>query len=168
MENSMNEENQNIMSGDGDEKIARPQKIYLKDVSFESPNSPEIFTQDWKPNLEVEIDSHAQQVAVDTYDVVMKVTAKVTTEQNTAFLAEVQQAGIFLIKGFEPDRLRRVQNVFCLRTLYPYASAALSDLVTKGGFPSFLLQPMNFAAIYDQRLQQQEQSTSGEAGTTQH
>ena len=163
----MNEDKQNNMMEDGDGKTARPQKIYLKDASFESPNSPNIFTQGWKPNLEVEIDSHTAQIADDTYDVVMKVTAKVTVEGNNAFLAEIQQAGIFQIKGFDPDNLQRVQHVFCLRMLYPYASAALSDLVTKGGFPSLLLPPMNFDAIYEQRLQQR-QSTGDEAVSTQH
>jgi len=163
----MNEENQNTVSEDGSEKIASPQKIYLKDVSFESPQSPAIFTQGWKPSLDVEIDSQAQQIADDTYDVVLKITGTVTVEGNTAFLIEIHQAGIFVLKGFEPDRLKRVQNVFCLNTLYPYASAALSDLVTKGGFPSLILPPMNFAAIHDQRLQQ-KQAGSGEAANTQH
>jgi len=163
----MNEENQNTVSEDGSEKIARPQKIYLKDVSFESPQSPAIFTKEWKPGLDVEIDSQAQQIADDTFDVVLKITGTVTVEDNTAFLIEVHQAGIFVLKGFEPDMLKRVQNVFCLNTLYPYASAALSDLVTKGGFPSLMLPPMNFAAIYNQRLQQ-TQAGSDEAAATQH
>jgi preprotein translocase subunit SecB len=163
----MNEENQNAASEDGGDKIAQPQKIYLKDVSFESPQSPAIFTQGWKPSLDVEIDSHASQIADDTFDVVLKITGTVTVEANTAFLIEVHQAGIFVLKGFEPDKLERVQNVFCLNTLYPYASAALSDLVTKGGFPSLMLPPMNFAAIYNQRLQQ-KQSGSDEAAATQH
>jgi preprotein translocase subunit SecB len=163
----MNEENQNTVSEDGSEKIAQPQKIYLKDVSFESPHAPDIFTQAWKPNLEVEIESHAEKIADDTYDVVMKITAKVILEGNTAFLAEVQQAGIFLLKGFEPERLQRLQNVLCLKTLYPYASAALADLVTKGGFPSFMLAPMNFAAIYNQRIKQQNESSGDKIVTRQ-
>ena len=163
----MNEKNQNSVPGDGGDKMARPQKIYLKDASFESPHAPGIFTQAWNPNLDLEIDSHAQQIADDMFDVVLKITGTVTVEGNTAFLIEVHQAGIFLLKG-EPDTLQRLQNVFCLNTLYPYASAALSDLVTKGGFPSLMLPPMNFAAIYDQRLQQQKQTTSGETVTTQH
>lgn len=157
----MTEENQNPVAGDGNGKIAHPQKIYIKDASFESPASPDIFTHEWKPNLEVEIDSHTRQIADDTFDVVMKVTAKANVEGSTAFLAEVQQAGIFLLKGFEPDRLQRLQNVFCLRILYPYATAALADLITKGGFPSLMLAPMNFDAIYEQRLQQRQAETDG-------
>ena len=164
----MNEENRNaVMEEEEDNKIARPQKIYLKDVSFESPNSPDIFTQGWKPNLAVEIDSHASLIADDSYDVVMKITATVTVEGNTAFLAEVHQAGIFILKGFENDQLQRLHHVYCLRTLYPYASAALSDLITKGGFPSLMLAPMNFAAIYAQRLKQ-AQSKGDNTDATQH
>lgn len=164
----MSEEQQSIASGDAGNKITQPQKIYLKDASFESPHAPEIFTQGWKPNLEVEIDSHSSQIADDTFNVVLKITGTVTVEGNTAFLIEIQQAGIFLLKGFEPDKLQRLQHVFCLATLYPYASAALSDLVSKGGFPSLMLPPMNFAAIYDQRLQRQNQSTAEAAVTAQH
>ena len=164
----MNDEDQKSETNGAEEISARPQKIYLKDASFESPNSPEIFTKEWEPKLEVEIDSHSDKIADDTYDVVMKVTARVTSEGNNAFLAEVQQAGIFLLKGFEPERLQHVQNVFCLRTLFPYASAALADLITKGGFPSLFLPPMNFAAIYEQRRHQQQQSTSRQTATTQH
>ena len=163
----MNEEKRNAVMEEEDKKIASPQKIYLKDVSFESPNSPDIFTQGWKPNLAVEIDSHASLIADDTYDVVMKITATVTVEGTTAFLAEVHQAGIFILKGFENDQLQRLHHVFCLRTLYPYASAALSDLVTKGGFPSLMLAPMNFAAIYAKRLQQ-AQPKGDKTDATQH
>jgi preprotein translocase subunit SecB len=164
----MNEENEKLAMGDGDKKVVQPQKIYLKDASFESPHTPRIFTEGWKPNLEVEIDSHSSQIADDTYNVVLKITGTVTVEGNTAFLIEIQQAGIFVIKGFDPERLQRLQNVFCLSTLYPYASAALADLVTKGGFPSLMLPPMNFAAIYDQRLQRQNQSAAEPAVTVQH
>lgn len=164
----MNEDKRNaVMEEEEGNKIARPQKVYLKDVSFESPNSPDIFTRGWKPNLEVELDSHANLIADDTYDVVMKITATVTVEGNTAFLAEVHQAGIFILKGFENDQLQRLHHVYCLTTLYPYASAALSDLVTKGGFPSFMLAPMNFAALYAQRLQQ-AQSKGDKTDATQH
>lgn len=164
----MNEEHQKRETEDMVNAAARPQKIYLKDASFESPNSPEIFAKGWAPNLEVEIDSHTQQIADDTFDVVMKVTAKATNEGSNVFLAEVQQAGIFLLKGFDPEKLRQVQNVFCLRTLFPYASAALADLITKGGFPSLMLPPMNFAAMYDKRLERQERPADDQSMTSPH
>ena len=89
----------------------------------------------------------------DVYEVILTVTATVSVEDKTAFLSEVHQAGIFILKGHEPDILQQVQQVYCLNTLYPYACAALSDLVTKGGFPQLLLPPMNFGALYAQNLQ---------------
>ena len=150
----MSEEEQPEAQTGGSTKIMRPQKIYLKDVSFEAPNSPELFTKKWEPKLGVEINHSVSVLGDDVYEVILTVTATVTVEDKTAFLAEVHQAGIFVLKGHEPDDLQRIQHVFCLRTLYPYACAALSDLVTKGGFPQLLLAPMNFAALYAKKLQQ--------------
>ena len=133
--------------------IRRPQKIYLKDVSFESPNSPELFATKWDPKLGVEMNNSVAVLDDDVYEVILTVTATVSVEDKTAFLSEVHQAGIFILKGHEPDILQQVQQVYCLNTLYPYACAALSDLVTKGGFPQLLLPPMNFGALYAQNLQ---------------
>ena len=134
--------------------ITSPQKIYIKDVSFESPNTPKIFTEEWNPKLEVAVDHSAALIADDTYDVVLKITATVSVAEHTAFLAEVHQAGIFILKGLEPNILQRRLNVYCINTLFPYASANLDELVSKGGFPQLLLQPINFAAQYNSRLQQ--------------
>jgi len=133
--------------------ILRAQKIYLKDVSFESPNSPDIFMDDMQPRLGVEIEHDVSKISEDTYNVVVQITATVTMDEKTAFLAEVHQAGIFVIKGFEPEILDRRLNVFCPNTLYPYACATLDDLVVKGGFPPLLLPPYQFAAKYNQQLQ---------------
>jgi preprotein translocase subunit SecB len=150
----MSEEEQPEAQAEDNTKIIRPQKIYVKDASFEAPNSPELFTKKWEPKLGVEIDNSVSVLGDDIYEVNLTVTATVTVEDKTAFLAEVHQAGIFLLKGFEPDELQRLQQVFCLRTLYPYAGATLSDMVTRGGFPQLLLAPMNFNALYAKKLQQ--------------
>jgi preprotein translocase subunit SecB len=150
----MSEEEQKETQTEDDTKIIRPQKIYLKDVSFESPNSPELFARKWKPKLGVEINNSVSVLEDDIYEIVLTVTATVSVEDKTAFLAEVHQAGIFILKGLEPDDLQRLQHVFCLRTLYPYACATLSDLITKGGFPQLLLLPMNFGALYAKKLQE--------------
>ena len=150
----MSEEEQPEAQAEDNTKIIRPQKIYVKDASFEAPNSPELFTKKWEPKLGVEIDNSVSVLGDDIYEVILTVTATVTVEDKTAFLAEVHQAGIFLLKGFEPDELQRLQQVFCLRTLYPYAGATLSDMVTRGGFPQLLLAPMNFNALYAKKLQQ--------------
>jgi preprotein translocase subunit SecB len=150
----MSEEEQPEAKAEDNVKIWRPQKIYVKDASFEAPNSPELFTKKWEPKLGVEIDNSVSVLGDDIYEVILTVTATVTVEDKTAFLAEVHQAGIFLLKGLEPDELQRLQQVFCLRTLYPYAGATLSDMVTRGGFPQLLLAPMNFNALYAKKLQQ--------------
>ena len=150
----MSEEEQPKAQTEDNAKIFHPQRIYLKDSSFESPNSPEMFTQKWVPKISVEIDNSASMLEDDIYEVIIAVTITALLEDKTAFLAEVHQAGLFVIKGHEPDKLERIQKVHCLRTLYPYACAALSDLVTRGGFPQLLLAPMNFAALYARKLQQ--------------
>ena len=137
----------------GEKKIIQPQKIYIKDISFESPNSPGIFTQDWKPNVDIDIDNKSAVLAEDLHEVVLTLTVTAKVGENTAFLAEVHQAGIFVMRGLDAEQVRRIQNVFCMRTLYPYACAALSDIVTKGGFPQLLLTPVNFEGLYAQRQQ---------------
>ena len=137
----------------GEKKIIQPQKIYIKDISFESPNSPGIFTQDWKPNVDIDIDNKSAVLAEDLHEVVLTLTVTAKVGENTAFLAEVHQAGIFVMRGLDAEQVRRIQNVFCMRTLYPYACAALSDIVSKGGFPHLLLTPVNFEGLYAQRQQ---------------
>ncbi|MDX2419337.1 MAG: protein-export chaperone SecB [Xanthomonadales bacterium] len=149
----MSEEEQPEAQTEGDKKIIRPQKIYLKDVSFESPNSPELFTRKWAPKLAVEMNHSASMLEDDIYEVILAVTTTVSIEDKTAFLAEVHQAGIFVLKGHEPDALQRLQQVYCLNTLYPYVCTALSDLVTKGGFPQLLLAPIDFRAMYAKNIQ---------------
>ncbi len=161
----MADEAQTANQGGNDGKAIIPQKVYLKDVSFETPNSPDIFTREWQPQLGVEIDNQIASVAEDTWEVVLTITATVKVGETTAFLAEVHQAGIFTLRGFEPERLERLQNVYCLRTLYPFACAALSDLVTRGGFPQLVLAPMNFENLYEKRRQQAE---AGETDPARH
>ena len=161
----MADEAQSANQGGNDGKAIIPQKVYLKDVSFETPNSPAIFTREWQPKLGVDIDNQTTSGAEDTWEVVLTITATVKVGEATAFLAEVHQAGIFTLKGFEPERLQRLQNVYCLRTLYPFACAALSDLVTRGGFPQLVLAPMNFEALYEKR---QQQAAAGEADSARH
>jgi preprotein translocase subunit SecB len=133
------------------------QKIYLKDVSFESPNSPQTFTDgDWQPQINVQINSGNQQVAQDTYEVVLDITVTAKHDDKTAFLAEVKQAGIFTIAGFPEENLGGMIGAFCPESLFPYAREAISELVSKGGFPQLLLAPVNFNALYTQQLQQQQ------------
>ena len=147
----MADNDQAAAQGEGEKKGIQPQKIYLKDVSFETPNSPGIFTLDWKPNVEIEIDNKSAVLADDLHEVVLTLTVTVKVGERTAFLAEIHQAGIFVMRGLDPEELQRAQHVFCMRMLYPYASAALTEMVTKGGFPQLLLAPVNFEGLYAQR-----------------
>jgi preprotein translocase subunit SecB len=150
-------------AGDDAQKIIRAQKIYLKDVSFETPNSPEIFLQEWQPDMNIEIDSKARGMDDDLYEVVLTLTATVNVSGKTAYLAEVHQAGIFRMKGFDDAALHRLHNVYCLRFLYPFGSAALSELVLKGGFPQLLPAPVNFDGLYKKRMQAAQQAQNPEA-----
>lgn len=132
------------------------QKIYLKDVSFESPNAPQAFTDgDWQPKINVQINSSNSHIAQDTYEVVLEITVTAKQNENTAFLVEIKQAGIFTIAGFPQENLGGMIGAFCPETLFPFAREAISELVSKGGFPPLLLAPVNFNALYTQQVQQQ-------------
>ena len=142
-------------------KIIKPIKVYVKDVSFEAPNSPGLFTEEWKPEFNVDMQSSTSQQGDNIFEVVFSMTVTTTVGQNTAYLAEVHQAGLFDITGFEPDKIQRAQSVFCLNYIYPYASASLSELIVKGGFPQFHFNPPNFTAAYEQHLKEKQAAAGG-------
>ena len=132
------------------------QKIYLKDVSFESPNSPRSFTNgEWKPQINVQINSSNKTIAENTYEIVLSITITAKQKEATAYLAEIQQAGVFTIAGFQDEELGGMIGAYCPEALFPYAREAVSELVSKGGFPQFLLASVNFNALYAQQLEQQ-------------
>lgn len=143
------------------------QKIYLKDLSFETPNSPQVFTLQWEPKVEFNLATNAQQLQENLYEVSLTVTVTVKLEDKTAYLIEVCQAGIFTVTGFDPQELGPVIGSYCPNILFPFAREAVSDLVIKGGFPPMLLAPVNFDALYAQHLQQQTQ-LSGDAPARSH
>jgi preprotein translocase subunit SecB len=146
------------------EKQFSIQKLYVKDVSFETPNSPMIFTQQWEPKVEVNLASNAQTLQENLYEISLTVTVTVKVEDKTAYLVEVCQAGIFSISGFEENELSPMIGSFCPNILFPYVREAISDIVNKGGFPPMLLAPVNFDALYMQHLQQlQEQQGNAPA-----
>lgn len=134
------------------------QKIYVKDVSFETPNSPEIFTQQWEPKVEFNLSSSGQQVQEGVYEVSLTVTITVKIEEKTAYLVEINQAGIFSATGFQNEEIGHLLGSYCPNLLFPYAREAVSDLVSKGGFPPMLLAPVNFDALYAQHVQQMQQA----------
>jgi len=137
------------------------QKIYLKDVSFESPKSPQIFTEgEMQPQVNVQINSSNQAVAEGVYEVLLNVTVTANINESTAFLVEVKQAGIFNITGFSDEDLAGMLGAYCPETLFPYAREAISEMISKGGFPQLLLTPVNFNALYTEQLQQPAAASS--------
>jgi preprotein translocase subunit SecB len=138
-------------SAEENNAVLQPQRIYVKDVSFETPNSPEIFKKQWEPALGIDIGQKVIDLGDDFFEVTLTLTATMKCGDSTAYLAEVQQAGIFLIKGISEDKLLHILNVYCPRMLYPYACSAATELVARGGFPQLLLAPVSFDAIYRQR-----------------
>ena len=140
------------------------QKIYLKDVSFESPNAPTIFTEgQFQPEINVQINTEAKTVNEGLHEVTLTVTVTAKQDDKTAFLAEVKQSGLFQMSGFEQDQMGGMLAAYCPEALFPFARETIADLVAKGGFPQVLLAPVNFNALYMQRQQQQAQQTGGAA-----
>jgi preprotein translocase subunit SecB len=131
-------------------------KIYLKDFSFESPQSPEIFRQsDWSPQTDLNLRSSHTALDDDHHEVVLTITVEAKADDKTIFLIELQQAGLFDIAGYEGDELGAIIGSFCPNILFPYARESIASLIQKGGFPEFVLQPINFDALYLQSKQQQ-------------
>lgn len=133
------------------------QRIYVKDLSFEAPNSPAIFTEQVKSEINLELNTNINRLDDTTFEVVLQITVTSTAGDKTAFLIEVQQAGIFTIAGFNDADLSHMLNSYCGNLLFPYAREVVSDVVTRGSFPQLLLAPVNFDALYAQHLQQQAQ-----------
>ena len=138
------------------------QKIYLKDVSLETPNSPLIFTEQWKPEINLQLNNTSTPLADNVYDVVLTLTVTAKLGEKTAYLAEIQQAGIFTLKGFADEQLGPMLGAFCPNILFPFAREAVASLVQKGGFPPLLLNPVNFDALYFQHMQTQQDKQSQE------
>jgi len=144
------------------EKQFSIQKIYTKDMSFETPNSPKIFTEKWEPMVDFNLGSNVQPLENGLYEVALTVTITVKSEDKTAYLVEINQAGIFTLIGFSDEELSPMLGSFCPNILFPYAREAVSDLVAKGGFPQLILAPVNFDALYAQHIQAQEQASASE------
>lgn len=137
------------------------QKIYLKDVSLEVPHSPGIFTQQWKPEINLQINTTSSPIAENVYNVVLTLTVTAKLAEKTAYLIEVQQAGIFTIKGFSNDHMGPMLGAFCPNILFPFSREAIASLVQKSGFPPLLLNPVNFDAIYLQQIEAQKKAQHG-------
>jgi preprotein translocase subunit SecB len=143
------------------EKQFAIQKIYTKDLSFETPSSPKIFTEKWEPSVDLNLSTQVLPLEQSLYEVALTVTITVKSIDSIAYLVEVSQAGIFTLSGFTEEEMGPMLGSFCPNILFPYAREAVSDLVTKGGFPQLLLAPVNFDALYAQQLQYAQQQMPG-------
>jgi len=151
-----------------DQRQFQIQRIYLKDISFESPNAPVIFTGEWKPQHDLNINTKIEKVNEEVYEVVLSVTVTTKTGEQTAFIVEVQQAGLVAVKGFPEAELGPLLGAYCPNLLFPYAREAVSDLVTKGSFPQLVLQPVNFDALFAQHQQQRAEQLKQQSGQASH
>ncbi|ARB44483.1 protein-export chaperone SecB [Alloalcanivorax xenomutans] len=143
---------------DQQEKVFQLQRVYLKDASFECPGAPEIFLQEWKPKVNVQLNNNARRLGDSNeyeVEVTVTVTAKDEGEEKTFYLVEVKQAGIFTLVGIEGEERNQLLGAYCPNLLFPYVREVVSDLVSKASFPQMVLQPLNFDALYQQQRQQQ-------------
>lgn len=148
-----------------EQQTAQPQlaleRIYLKDASFEVPGA-KVFTNEWQPELNINLSSVAEQLDPSHYEVALKVVVTANNGGDTAFIVDVTQAGIFLIDNVEQERLPYILGAYCPNILFPFLREAINDLVSKGSFPQLLLSPINFDAEFEaniQRLQEQADAT---------
>ena len=153
----MNEQN-NLQDNANDTQFMI-QRVYLKDLSYETPNTPAVFQQQWEPELNLEINTTHTKLEAGVYEVILSVTATVSNQKATAFLVEVKQAGIFTIQNAPENQLDHLINSFCPNILFPYAREAITSQVIRGSFPQLVLAPINFDALYMQKMAEQEGST---------
>jgi preprotein translocase subunit SecB len=149
------------MADNTEDKQFSIQKIFTKDISFETPNTPQIFTEKWEPNVDFNLGTQNQTLEDNLFEVSLSVTVTVKCNDKTAYLVEVSQAGIFSISGFSEQEKAPMLGSFCPNILFPYAREVVSDLVAKGGFPQLMLAPVNFDALYAQHLQNNQQQVPG-------
>jgi preprotein translocase subunit SecB len=139
------------------------QKIYVKDLSFESPNSPQVFLEKWEPDINLHLRNKSTVLDDNTHEVILEVTVTAKLKEKTVFLVEAQMAGIFNIVGYTQSELDAWTGSICPQLLFPYVREVVSDLVVRGGFPQLLLSPINFDALYRQRLEQGETMQTGDS-----
>lgn len=131
------------------------EKLYVKDLSLEVPNAPEIFLEREAPQINIQLNTSGRGVGENVYEVVLTITVTAKAGEKTVFLVEVGQAGIFRIQNVPEDQMEPLIAVACPNILFPYAREAVSDAVTRAGFQPIVLQPVNFEGMYMQRLQEQ-------------
>ena len=134
----------------------RIDRIYLRDLSFESPRAPGVFASEWKPQFRVELDTRANPLEDGRFEVVLTLNLEATSGENTLFVVELQQAGIFRIEATDEEKRREVLGVACPEVLFPYARETVDALLLKGTFPPFMLAPVNFDTLYAEAKKRRE------------
>ena len=157
----MTEENKDVVNNEEQEiqAVLQIQRIYVKDVSFEAPNLPHIFNQEWKPKLAFDLSTETVKLADDLYEVCLNISVETTLEDSgdVAFICEVKQAGVFTISGLEDMQMAHCLTAQCPNMLFPYARELVSNLVNRGTFPALNLSPVNFDDLFVEYLQRQQQ-----------
>ena len=156
----MTEENKDVVSEEQEtQAVLQIQRIYVKDVSFEAPNLPHIFNQEWKPKLAFDLSTETVKLADDLYEVCLNISVETTLEDSddVAFICEVKQAGVFTISGLDDMQMAHCLTSQCPNMLFPYARELVSNLVNRGTFPALNLSPVNFDALFVEYLQRQQQ-----------
>ena len=157
----MPEPDANTQAGDSQQQFII-QKVYLKDASLEMPNSPQIFRSEWRPQANIELNTAHHSLEENAYEVIITATVTTKLDEKTAYLCEVQAAGIFTIMGFDAQTLDGLLGSYCPTIVFPYAREAISDLSSRAGFPAMVLAPVNFDAIYAQKCAEQQQGATSE------
>ena len=138
------------------------EKLYVKDLSFEAPNAPQVFNEQGQPDLQMKLSQKVQRLGDTAFEVGLSITLTCTVNGRTAYLAEVEQAGVFGLAGFDDQSLDAMLGTHCPTILYPYARQVIGDLIQAGGFAPFLLQPINFEALYAEGLRQRMEQAQGQ------
>ena len=146
------------------------QKLYVKDFSFESPNTPDVFSGgEWNPKTNLNLRSSHNVSEDDLHEVILTITVEAKDEDKTIFLVEIQQAGLFYINGYTEEEVEAIVGSFCPSQLFPFARETIGGIISKGGFPEFLLQPINFDALFAEAKKQiHKESNDGDSKKTSH
>jgi preprotein translocase subunit SecB len=145
------------------QQVFNIEKIYLRDLSLEIPNAPQVFTERESPRVDINLHNEVKQLDAGVYEVILTATVTAKHNDKTAFLVEAAQAGIFQIRNFPQEELAAVINVTCPRALLPFAREAVASVLSRAGFPPVMLPHVGFESIYQQRLQEQQQARPGAA-----
>ena len=139
------------------------QRVYVKDLSFEAPNTPAVFKSEWKPEIDVDLNTQANPLEDGVYEVELRITITAKLQDKTAYVAEVKQGGIFTLEGFPAEQIKPMLGSYCPNILFPYAREVLADLINRGSFPQVNLAPINFDALYVEHMKQQQANTEDKA-----